>query len=192
LIFFSGTFLGVSRQGEFKNTIKIFFQKSMSKTNQKFRQKFRCQIFLDFFLFYRVFGYFFAMGVQKHYKKRVTKKIVSKSFYKKIDQKPKTDFLSKFVYHVLGRFLMSDEGSSKTRVKKYRKKKKINSTLVLFRTLTHPPTTHHGGHREKNCRPLGPDGGAAGKCLPTPAAQGAGAAAQAVGNCGGRFCGRRA
>jgi hypothetical protein len=32
------------------------------------------------------------MGVQKHYNKRFTKKIVSKSFYKKIDKKSKTDF----------------------------------------------------------------------------------------------------
>jgi hypothetical protein len=29
---------------------------------------------------------------------------VSKSFYKKIDKKPKTDFFSIFVYHVFGRF----------------------------------------------------------------------------------------
>jgi hypothetical protein len=48
------------------------------------------------FLFYRVFGRFLAMGVQKHYKKRFTKKIVSKSFYKKLDQKSKTDFFLDF------------------------------------------------------------------------------------------------
>jgi hypothetical protein len=44
------------------------------------------------------------MGVQKHYKKRFTKKIMSKSFYKKIDKKPKTDFFSVLFYHVFGRF----------------------------------------------------------------------------------------
>jgi hypothetical protein len=46
------------------------------------------------------------MGVQKHYKKRFTKKIVSKSFYKQIDKKSKTDFFSILVYHVFGRFLV--------------------------------------------------------------------------------------
>jgi hypothetical protein len=53
------------------------------------------------------------MGVQKHYKKRFTKKIVSKSFYKNIDKKSKTDFFSIFFYHVFWAFL--GEGSSKTR-----------------------------------------------------------------------------
>jgi hypothetical protein len=37
---------------------------------------------------------FLAMGVQKHYQERVTKQIVSKSFYKQFDQKSKTDFFS--------------------------------------------------------------------------------------------------
>jgi hypothetical protein len=78
------------------------------------------------------------MGVQKHYKKRFTKKVVSKSFYKKFDQKSKskTDFFSNFFNHVFGRFSMRG-------VQKHDKKnvKKINPTPVLFRTLTHPPTT---------------------------------------------------
>jgi hypothetical protein len=75
------------------------------------------------------------MGVQKHFKKRFTKKIVSKSFYKKFDQKSKTDFFSNFIYHVFGRFSMRG-------VQKHEKKNlKRNLTLVLFRTLTHPPTT---------------------------------------------------
>jgi hypothetical protein len=60
------------------------------------RQKFRCHFFPRLFLFYRVFGCFSAMGVQKHYKKRFAKKLVSKSFNKKFDQKSKTDF-SRFV-----------------------------------------------------------------------------------------------
>ena len=93
-------------------------------------------VFPRLFLFYRVFGCFSAMGVQKHYKKRFAKKIVSKSFYKKFDQKSKTDFFSIFFYHVFGRFSVRG-------VQKHDKKisKKINLTLVLFRTLTHPPTT---------------------------------------------------
>jgi hypothetical protein len=60
------------------------------------------------------------MGVvQKHHKKRFTKKIVSKSFYKKFDQKYKTVFSLYFFYHVFdpGPFLASD------------------------------PPTHHGAHR---------------------------------------------
>ena len=44
---------------------------------------------LDFFLFYRVFGCFSAMGVKKTQQKTFCKKIVSNSFYKKIDQKPR-------------------------------------------------------------------------------------------------------
>jgi hypothetical protein len=64
-------------------------------------------------MFYLVFGCFSAMGVQKHYKKRFAKKIVSKSFYKKFDQKSKTDFFSNFVLSRFWAFL--DEGSSKTR-----------------------------------------------------------------------------
>jgi hypothetical protein len=76
------------------------------------------------------------MGVQKHYQKRFTKKIVSKSFHKKFDQKSKTDCFSKMFYHVFGRFSMRG-------VQKHDKKniEKINLTLVFFRTLTHPPTT---------------------------------------------------
>jgi hypothetical protein len=76
------------------------------------------------------------MAVQKHYKKRFAKKVASKSFYKAIDQKSKTDFFTIFFNHVFGRFSMRG-------VQKRDKKniKKINLTPVLFRTLTHPPTT---------------------------------------------------
>jgi hypothetical protein len=98
-------------------------------------------------LFYRFFGCFPAMGVQKHYKKRFTKKIVSKSFYKKFDQKSKTDFFSKFVFSRFWAFL--DEGSSKTRLKKYRKHKPDPSPF----SYSDPPT-HHGGHRFFFWRPL--------------------------------------
>jgi hypothetical protein len=81
-----------------------------------------------------------AMGVQKHYKKRFTKEIVSKSFYKKFDQKSETDFFSNFFYHVFGRFSMRG-------VQKHDKKniKKINLTLVPSPSpfsYSDPPTTH--------------------------------------------------
>jgi hypothetical protein len=102
LTFFFSTFLGISRQGEFKNTIKIFLQKvHVENFFQNFDKKNRCQ-FSQLPLFYRVFGCFLAMGVQKHYKKRFTKKIVSKSFYKKFDRKSKTDFFSKCFITFLG------------------------------------------------------------------------------------------
>jgi hypothetical protein len=92
--------------------------------------------FPRFFLFYRVSGRFSAMGVQKHYKKRFAKKIVSKSFNKNSTKNTKPIFFSIFFYHVFGR-------SSMRGVQKHDKKniEKMNLTLVLFRTLTHPPTT---------------------------------------------------
>jgi hypothetical protein len=120
LAFFLSTFLGVSRQGEFKNTMKIFLQKvHVENFFQNFDNNFDVS-FSSTFLFYRVFGCFSAMGVQKHYKKRFTKKIVSKSFYKRFDKKSQTDFFSIF----LSRFwAFLGEGSSKTRfLEKYRKK----------------------------------------------------------------------
>jgi hypothetical protein len=107
--------LGVSRQGEFKNTTKIFLQKAHVENFFQHFDKISMSFFPRLFLFYRVFGCFSAMAVQKHYKKRFAKQIVSKSFYKTIDQKSKTDFLSRF-------WAFLDEESSKTRYKKISKK----------------------------------------------------------------------
>jgi hypothetical protein len=131
LNFFISTFLGVSRQGEFKNTIKVFLQKlHVENVLQNNRQFFLYQFFLDFILFYCFFGCFSAMGVQKH-----KTNIVSKRFYKKIDQKSKTDFLLIFD-HVFGRFSVRGvQKHDKTNIGK------TNLTPSLFRTLTHPPTT---------------------------------------------------
>jgi hypothetical protein len=97
-------------------------------------------VFPRLFLFYRVFGCFSAMGVQKHYKKRFAKKIMSKRFYKKFEQKPKTDFFSKTFLSRFWAFL--DEGSSKTRQKINRKNKSHPSPF----SYSDPPT-HHGGPR---------------------------------------------
>jgi hypothetical protein len=130
--------LGVSRQGEFKNTTKIFLQKlHVENFSQNFDKNFDVS-FSSTILFYRVFGCFSAMGVQKHYKKRFTKKIVSKSYYKKFDQNPKPIF-SRFVSHVFGRF--SVRGVQK-HDKKYQKNK---SGPGLFLASDSP--THHGGPR---------------------------------------------
>jgi hypothetical protein len=154
--------LGVSRQGDFKNTIKIFWQKVRVETFPKISTKIPMSVFPRLLLFYRIFGCFSAMGVQKHCKKRFAKKIVSKSFYKKIDQKSKTDF---FTIFCLSRFwVFLAEESSKTLQKKYRKK--INLTLVLFWPLTHPPTT---GVADLffNWRPLALLGAGLGHDMPT-------------------------
>jgi hypothetical protein len=75
LISFS-TFLGVSRQGELKNTTQIFLQKVHVENFFKIK-KIDASFSSILFLFYRVFGCFSARGVQKHHKKRFTKKIVS-------------------------------------------------------------------------------------------------------------------
>jgi hypothetical protein len=86
-------FLG---KGSSKTPQKYFGKKSVSKTFSKISTKISMSVFPRLFLFYRIFGCFSATGVQKHHKKRVAKKIVSKSFYKKFDQKSKTDVFSIF------------------------------------------------------------------------------------------------
>jgi hypothetical protein len=132
LAFFFSRQVGKEVQKHHKN---IFTKSPCRKKNPKFRQKISTSVFPRLFLFYRVFGCFSAMGVQKHYKKRFTKKIVSQSFYKKFDQKSKTDFFSKFILSRFWAFL--DEGSSKTRPKKDRKNKSDPSPFSYF----DPPTT---------------------------------------------------
>jgi hypothetical protein len=82
------TFLGVSRQGEFKNAIKMFLQKSPCRKLfhlPRKSTKISVSVFPRLFVFYRVFRCFSAMGVQKN---RVEK------FLQKIDKKSKTDFSS--------------------------------------------------------------------------------------------------
>jgi hypothetical protein len=103
-------FLG---KGSSKTPRTYFGKTSVSKTFPKISTKISMSVFPRLPLFYRVFGCFLAMGVQKHYKKRFTKKIASKSFLKKIDHKSKTDFFSNLL---LSRFwAFFGDGSSKTR-----------------------------------------------------------------------------
>jgi hypothetical protein len=114
LAFFLVRFWAFLGKGSSKTPQKCFCKKSMSKTFPKISILFfDVSFFLDFFWFYRVFGCFSAMGVQKHYKKRFAKQIASKGFYKKFDQKSKTDFFSNSFLSRFWAFL--DEGSSKTR-----------------------------------------------------------------------------
>jgi hypothetical protein len=79
--------------------VKNFFRENSQKIDKNFDVSFSST-----FLFYRVFRRFLAMGVQKHYKKRLTKKSCRKLFTKKSTRKSQTDFFSIFFYHVFGRF----------------------------------------------------------------------------------------
>jgi hypothetical protein len=137
----------------------------MSKKNQKFRQKFRCQFFLDFFCFIAFSGGFQRWEFKNTTKNVLQKKSCRKVFYQKIDQKSKTDFFSNLFNHVFGRFSMRG-------VQKHDKKiSEKNLALVLFRTLTHPPTTGVPGFFF--CRPLAqnPAGQRGGQApLPPPSA----------------------
>ena len=101
----------------------------MSKTFSKILTKNFDVSFSSTFLFCRVFGWISLPEVLR-------KKAVSKSFSKKSTKNPKPTSSRNLFYHVFGRFSMRG-------VQKHDKKniKKINLTLVLFRTLTHPPTT---------------------------------------------------
>jgi hypothetical protein len=93
---FFSTFLGVSRQGEFKNTIKIFWQKvRVENFSQNFDKNFDVSFSSTSFVLSH-FRVFLSDGSSKALQKPFCKKIVSKSFYKKFDQKSKTDFFSIF------------------------------------------------------------------------------------------------
>jgi hypothetical protein len=81
---------------------------------------------------------FFSDGSSKTLQKTFCKKIVSKSFNKKIDKQPKTRFRF-FFYHVFGRF--SAKGVQNT-IKKIPKNKSDPGPI-----LASDPPTHHGGHR---------------------------------------------
>jgi hypothetical protein len=85
--------------------------------------------------------FYSASGVSQRWEfKTTTTNVLQKScvekFFKKIDQKSKTDFFSNLFSHVFGRFSM--RGAKKHDLKNV---EKINLTLVLFRTLTHQPIT---------------------------------------------------
>jgi hypothetical protein len=88
------------------------------------------------------------MGVQKHNKKRFTKKIVSKSFYKKIDKKSKTDFFSILFYHVFGRFSVRG-------VQKHGKKNSQKNLTNPGSFLASEEPTNHPKARQSVCVPLG-------------------------------------
>jgi hypothetical protein len=106
----------------------------MSTKIKTCRQKFRCQFFLDFFFPIAFSGVFQLREFKNTTKNVLQKKSCRKAFYKKFDQKSKTDFFSIFFNHVFGRFSMRG-------FQKHDKKISKQINLVLFRTLTYPPTT---------------------------------------------------
>jgi hypothetical protein len=127
--FFLITFLGVSRQGEFKNTIKMFWQKVRVENNfQNFDQNSDVSFSSTSVVLSR-FRVFFSDGSSKKQQQNVFTKIVSKSFCKKFDQKSKPTF-SRFFLSRFWAFL--GEGSSKTRLKKYQKNKSNPSPFLAF------------------------------------------------------------
>jgi hypothetical protein len=78
------------------------------------------------------------MGVQKHNKKRLTKKSCRKPFTKKSTKKSQTDFFSIFFYHVFGRFSVRG-------VQKHEKKiSKTNLTNPGTFLASEEPTNHVG------------------------------------------------
>jgi hypothetical protein len=102
------------------------------------------------------FQVFLSDGSSKALQKTCHKKIVSKSFYKKIDKKSKTDFFSIFFLSRFWAFL--GEGSSKTRQKKLTEKSAGPDTFLA----SEEPTNHVGvpldckppsNHRTSGTRP---------------------------------------
>jgi hypothetical protein len=136
LTFFFSTFLGVSRQGEFKNTIKIFLQKvHVENFFQNLDKIFDVSFSSTFFVLSR-FRVFLSDGSSKPLQKTFCKKNRVEKFLQKNRPKIQNRLFLEFFLSRFWAFL--DEGSSKTRLKNI---DKINLALVLFRTLTHPPTT---------------------------------------------------
>jgi hypothetical protein len=138
-------FLCVSQQGGFKNTTnhKNFLGKPASRRVESLL------IFTSYkktdssrfppsscFIFYRIFGCFSAREF-KTPPKTFYKIIVPKGFYflQKNQQKIQNRFVSRFVYHVFGRFSVRG-------VKKHHKKYQKNKTDSGPFLASGPPTTY--------------------------------------------------
>jgi hypothetical protein len=139
--------LGVSRQGEFKNTTKIFLQKvHVENFFQKNRQNFDVSFSSTFFVLSR-FRVFLSDGSSKALQKTLYKRNRVEKFVQKNRLKSKTDFVSILFNHVFGRFSVRG-------VKKHDKKYRQNKSDPVPFSYSEPPT-HHGGHRLSFfCRPL--------------------------------------
>jgi hypothetical protein len=138
LTFFFSTFLGVSRQGEFKNTIQIFWQKvRVENFPQNFDKNFDVSFSSTFFVLSH-FRVFFSDGISKTLQKTFCKKNRVEKFLQKIRPEVQNRLFLDFVYHVFGRFLV--RGVQK-HDKKYLKQKSVPSPFLA----SDPPT--HGSHR---------------------------------------------
>jgi hypothetical protein len=111
--------LGVSRQGEFKNTINIFLQKVHQVHVENFSPNldkiFDVSFSSTFFVLSR-FRVFFSDGSSKALQKTFYKKNRVEKFLQEVRpkiQNAKPTFSRNLFYHVFGRFSMIDEGSSK-------------------------------------------------------------------------------
>jgi hypothetical protein len=107
-LFFFSTFLGVSWQGEFKNTIKMFLQKVHFDKNFDVSVSFSS----TFFVLSR-FRVFLSDGSSKTLQKSLHTKNRVEKFLQKIRPKIQNRFFLEFFLSHFGAFL--DEGSSKTR-----------------------------------------------------------------------------
>jgi hypothetical protein len=104
LNFLFSTFLGVSRQGEFKNTIKIFLQKvHVENFSQNFDKNFGVSFSSTFFVLSR-FRVCFSDGSSKTLQFSFANKSCRKVFTKNSTKNPNPIFFSIFCYHVFGRF----------------------------------------------------------------------------------------
>jgi hypothetical protein len=104
LVFFWGTCLGVSRQGEFKNTINIFLQKvHVENFFQNFDQNFDVSFSSTFFVLSH-FRVSFSDGSSKALQKTFCKQNRVEKLLQKNRPKTQNHFFLDFFYHVFGRF----------------------------------------------------------------------------------------
>jgi hypothetical protein len=96
--------LGVSWQGEFKNTIKFWQKVRVENFSQNFDQNFDVSFSSTFFVLSH-FQVFFSDGSSKTLQKTFYKKNRVEKFFKKIRPKVQKPTFSRFFFnHVFGRF----------------------------------------------------------------------------------------
>jgi hypothetical protein len=112
---------------------KYVYKKSMSKTFPKKIEKHFEDSFSSTFLFYRVFGCFSAIGVQKHHKTLLSKKVGK---INRNQQKIQSRLFLDLFYHVLG---VSRGGGVKNTTKNTTATKSGPCLFLASDPPTHPP-----------------------------------------------------